>query len=160
MRQRARDRMARIGKILSIAMFSLVFFGTGFVGAGPLKHDVAGTWRLADELSGASCRLSLRTGAVAADLAADAPGCERLLPGAGRVTGWRMLPEGGIELCDAAGAPIAVFDVGAATPWEAVWSGLATWFGVKDEQLAEVLPNLKNFNDTTILHKHTLFKST
>ena len=112
MRQRARDRMARIGKILSIAMFSLVFFGTGFVGAGPLEHDVAGTWRLADELSGASCRLSLRTGAVAADLAADAPGCERLLPGAGRVTGWRMLPEGGIELCDAAGAPIAVFDVG------------------------------------------------
>jgi hypothetical protein len=104
--------MTRIGKILSLAMFSLVFFGTGFVGAGPLTSDVAGSWRLADELSGATCQVSLHGGNAPADLLADAPGCKQVLPAADRVAGWRMLPEGGIELHDTAGARIAVFDVG------------------------------------------------
>ena len=31
------------------------------------------------------------------------------------------------------------------TPWEAVWYGLAEWFGVDAPSMAEVLPNVGNF---------------
>merc|ERR1712014_384233 len=32
------------------------------------------------------------------------------------------------------------------TPWEAVWYGLAEWFGVDSTNMAEVLPNYGNFH--------------
>ena len=31
------------------------------------------------------------------------------------------------------------------TPWEAIWYGLAEWFGVDAASMAEVLPNYGNF---------------
>ena len=43
------------------------------------------------------------------------------------------------------------------TPWEAVWSPIAQWLGVKDEQLDEILPNMKNFPSETIFSKEQLF---
>ena len=36
------------------------------------------------------------------------------------------------------------------TPWEAVWYGLAEWFGVEQASMAEVLPNYVNFNFSTM----------
>ena len=37
------------------------------------------------------------------------------------------------------------------TSWEAVWHALGEWFGVAPHRLAEVVPNLANFNRTTEL---------
>ena len=37
------------------------------------------------------------------------------------------------------------------TPWESVWYGLAEWFGVDAEDMAEVLPNYANFPFETML---------
>ena len=31
------------------------------------------------------------------------------------------------------------------TPWEAIWDGIARFFGVQEENLDLVLPNRKNF---------------
>ena len=33
------------------------------------------------------------------------------------------------------------------TPWEGIWNGVAKWMGVEDAQIAEVLPNAKNFKE-------------
>jgi cullin-associated NEDD8-dissociated protein 1 len=33
------------------------------------------------------------------------------------------------------------------TPWEGLWLGVASWFGVHDDDLDAVLPNLANFPD-------------
>lgn len=44
------------------------------------------------------------------------------------------------------------------TPWEAVWSPIAQWLGVEDEQqLDEILPNKKHFPPETIFSKEQLF---
>ena len=39
----------------------------------------------------------------------------------------------------------AVVVILPTTPWEAVWYGLAQWFGVNESYMAEVLPNFANF---------------
>lgn len=43
------------------------------------------------------------------------------------------------------------------SPWEAVWAGLAEWFGVKQERLAEVLPNMPNWPASQIMNRAALF---
>jgi hypothetical protein len=30
-------------------------------------------------------------------------------------------------------------------PWEGMWYGLAQWFGISEDNMAEVLPNAANF---------------
>ena len=44
-------------------------------------------------------------------------------------------------------------------PWEGPWSGIATWLGVKDSQMPDVLPNLKNFPEGVLLREQQLFAS-
>ena len=44
------------------------------------------------------------------------------------------------------------------TPWEAVWSPIASWFGVKDEHMAELFPNAANFPSSDIFTKTDMFK--
>ena len=41
--------------------------------------------------------------------------------------------------------------------WEAVWKGVAEWFGVDADQLETVLPNLNNFPPGRIFGKDDLF---
>jgi len=43
------------------------------------------------------------------------------------------------------------------TAWEGMWKALAQWFGVRDERLADVLPNLANFGDSHLLTSEQLF---
>ena len=42
--------------------------------------------------------------------------------------------------------------------WESVWKPLAQWLGVRDDRLAEVLPNLNNFPTEDLLSKEQLFR--
>jgi len=42
------------------------------------------------------------------------------------------------------------------TPWEAVWYGLAEWFGVDAASMAEVLPNYANFPLDTMFRASTI----
>jgi hypothetical protein len=37
------------------------------------------------------------------------------------------------------------------TPWESVWYALAEWFGVDSRSMAEVLPNVYNFPNATMI---------
>jgi hypothetical protein len=41
--------------------------------------------------------------------------------------------------------------------WEGMWYGLAQWFGVDEDQMAEVLPNAANFPDTALHTQEELF---
>ncbi len=44
------------------------------------------------------------------------------------------------------------------TPWEGVWAPVAEWFGVGQVRMAEVLPNLANFQlDEHIVRAETMF---
>lgn len=109
--------LSRIGALLSAALFSLVFFGTGLVGAQTVEHRLAGPWRLADEVSGASCALYLHAEQVEGAAPAGLFRAEVTSCGAGLASGmaslaWRTLPQGGMELVAPDGALIAAFDVG------------------------------------------------
>ena len=42
-------------------------------------------------------------------------------------------------------------------PWEAVWNGIASWFGVESEKIDQILPNKANFGDEHIFTKDQLF---
>ena len=44
-------------------------------------------------------------------------------------------------------------------PWEAMWNGIAEWMDVAPEHMVEVLPNIVNFDDETLLTRHQLFSS-
>ena len=44
------------------------------------------------------------------------------------------------------------------TSWEAVWHGLAEWFGVPYEQLVSVLPNSNNFPPEALFRATDLFE--
>lgn len=41
--------------------------------------------------------------------------------------------------------------------WEGMWYGLAQWFGVEEDRMAEVLPNAANFPDTALHTQEELF---
>eukprot|EP00966_Prymnesium_polylepis_P179122 4147326-Prymnesium_polylepis.1 len=43
------------------------------------------------------------------------------------------------------------------TPWEGVWNGLASWFGVDDHDLPTVLPNLHRFGPSHLITEAQLF---
>ncbi len=43
------------------------------------------------------------------------------------------------------------------TPWEALWHGIAQWFGVPDGSMKKVLPNYEQFNNL-MLKETDLFK--
>jgi cullin-associated NEDD8-dissociated protein 1 len=45
------------------------------------------------------------------------------------------------------------------TPWEGLWYGMAQWFGVAEDQMAEVLPNAANFPDTALHSRDEVFNS-
>ena len=45
------------------------------------------------------------------------------------------------------------------TPWEAVWKGIAEWWGVANETIPSILPNAANFPEETLFSRSTLFKS-
>lgn len=43
--------------------------------------------------------------------------------------------------------------------WEAVWKGLVEWFGVEQDQLSYVLPNIGNFPAKQLFSKNELFEN-
>jgi cullin-associated NEDD8-dissociated protein 1 len=43
------------------------------------------------------------------------------------------------------------------TPWEGIWAPLATWFGVDEDQMDYVFPNLKHFDSEHIISPTKLF---
>jgi len=43
------------------------------------------------------------------------------------------------------------------TPWEAPWYGLAEWFGVGVDRMADILPNAANFPEKTLFRASQLF---
>jgi len=45
------------------------------------------------------------------------------------------------------------------SPWEAIWSPLASWMGVNDDHMSEVLPNVGNFDAQHIFDRNAVFKS-
>ena len=45
------------------------------------------------------------------------------------------------------------------TPWEGLWYGLAQWFGVAEDRMAEVLPNAANFPDTALYSQDEVFNA-
>lgn len=45
------------------------------------------------------------------------------------------------------------------TPWEAVWKGIAEWWGVANETIPSLLPNAANFPDEALFSQSQLFKS-
>lgn len=109
--------LSRLGALLSAALFSLVFFGTGLVGAQTVEHRLAGPWRLADEVSGASCALYLHAerlgdASPAGLFRAEVTSCGADLASGMASLAWRILPQGGMELVASDGALIAAFDVG------------------------------------------------
>ena len=109
--------LSRLGALVSAALFSLVFFGTGLVGAETVEHRLAGPWRLSDEVSGASCALYLHAEQAKGTTPTGFFRAEVTSCGAGLASGmaslaWRILPQGGMELVASDGALIAAFDVG------------------------------------------------
>ena len=44
------------------------------------------------------------------------------------------------------------------TPWEGLWAPVATWFGVDDDDLSTVLPNIGNFPEDMILDHAAVFR--
>ena len=44
------------------------------------------------------------------------------------------------------------------TSWEAMWNGLAEWFGIVPDEMDKVLPNKKNFPADHLFTKDDLFK--
>lgn len=109
--------MQRIGVLVAVTLFSLVFFGTGLTGAQPIEARVAGQWQLIDEVSGAVCRLHLTAEVAAGAFPRDAfrvdmTSCTNSVGGQLPQLGWRAPPEGGIEFVLANGSVLAAFDVG------------------------------------------------
>ena len=45
------------------------------------------------------------------------------------------------------------------TPWESVWNGVAQWFGVKEEDLDQILPNRWKFSPDLMWNTTDLFKN-
>ncbi len=43
------------------------------------------------------------------------------------------------------------------TPWEAMWSAVAEWYGVTPQDMSRVLPNHANFGDEQLFNKAQLF---
>jgi uncharacterized protein (DUF1501 family) len=43
------------------------------------------------------------------------------------------------------------------TPWEAVWGGIASWFGVPDSDMEAVLPNIGNFPKDWLFNRSHLY---
>ena len=43
------------------------------------------------------------------------------------------------------------------TSWEAVWNGLAEWFGVEETQMDHVLPNRGNFPASAMWTREQVF---
>ena len=44
------------------------------------------------------------------------------------------------------------------TPWEAVWNGVAEWWGLDGTQRAEPLPNMANFPEGDIFDQSQLYR--
>ena len=44
------------------------------------------------------------------------------------------------------------------TPWEAVWKGIAEWWGIPKESMPFVLPNAANFPEDTLYGRDALFQ--
>ena len=42
--------------------------------------------------------------------------------------------------------------------WEGMWKGIALWMGVEEEQLADVLPNLENFEEEDVIQLSDMFE--
>ena len=46
-----------------------------------------------------------------------------------------------------------------STPWEGLWNGIGTWWGLDKESMAKILPNAKNFKSGELLTAKDLFHS-
>ena len=46
-----------------------------------------------------------------------------------------------------------------STPWEGLWNGIGTWWGLDKESMEKILPNAKNFKSGELLTAKDLFHS-
>ena len=44
------------------------------------------------------------------------------------------------------------------TSWEAIWEPIASWFGIEQDEMAFVLPNLANFPQAHRINNTALFE--
>eukprot|EP01125_Pyxidicula_operculata_P014519 TRINITY_DN483_c0_g6_i1.p1 TRINITY_DN483_c0_g6~~TRINITY_DN483_c0_g6_i1.p1 ORF type:complete len:1985 (+),score=368.79 TRINITY_DN483_c0_g6_i1:207-6161(+) len=76
----------------------------------------------------------------------------------GKVNGGKILGKYPDTLTDEGSTNLGRGRFIPTTSWDAVWKGLAEWFGVEESQLTTVLPNLKNFEDSELFSKNIMFK--
>jgi cullin-associated NEDD8-dissociated protein 1 len=58
-------------------------------------------------------------------------------------------------------SPLSIDEMGRLIPttsWESLWLGVAQWFGVSDDKMPSVLPNLANFPASEHISKAQLFR--
>lgn len=75
----------------------------------------------------------------------------------GKVRGGRILGKYPNDLTDNGDTNIGRGRVVPTTPWESMWYGVASWFGVPATDMPTVLPNAANF-PTQLFDQATLFQ--
>ena len=58
-------------------------------------------------------------------------------------------------------SPLSIDEMGRLIPttaWESLWLGVAQWFGVPDDKMSSVLPNLANFPASEHITRAQLFR--
>jgi len=75
----------------------------------------------------------------------------------GKVKGGKILGTYPDTLTDSGALNIGRGRIIPTMSWEAVWKGLVQWFGVEDDKLSFVLPNMGNFPEEQLFTKDDLF---
>ncbi len=75
----------------------------------------------------------------------------------GKVNGGRILGQYPATLTDEGELSLGRGRLIPTTPFEAVWKGIAEWFGVTPAQMAEVLPNAANFPASQLFNATQMF---
>ena len=84
-------------------------------------------------------------------------GGHALLLGGG-VAGGQILGEYPADFSEASELNVGRGRMIPTTPWEGLWAPVATWFGVDDDDLSTVLPNIGNFPEDMILDHAAVFR--
>ena len=76
----------------------------------------------------------------------------------GAVNGGQILGEYPNDLTDDGELNIGRGRLIPTTSWEAIWQPVASWFGIEDDEMSFVLPNLENFPESQRIGTTTLFE--
>lgn len=75
----------------------------------------------------------------------------------GSVKGGQILGEYPHDLTDDGPLTLGRGRMIPTTPWDAVFHGIATWLGVPESQMADVVPNMKNFDSSILFNDNDMF---